>query len=45
LSELKKTFALYSRDNKQRRDHRLKDAIQDKQAAFERKKKELLNKS
>lgn len=41
-SELKKTFAVFSRDNKQRRDQRLEDAVQAKQAAFERKKQELL---
>lgn len=42
-SELKKTFAVFSRDNKQQRDQRLEAAIQEKQAAFERKKKELMN--
>jgi len=42
-SELKKSFAVFSRNNKERRDQRLKDAIQAKQEAFERKKKELLD--
>ncbi len=41
-SELKKTFAAFSRDNKERRDQRLENAIQAKQADFERKKQELL---
>jgi len=41
-SDLKKTFAVFSRENKKRRDKRLEDAMQAKQAAFERKKKELL---
>lgn len=41
-SELKKTFAVFSRANKDRREKRLKDAIQAKQEAFERKKKELM---
>jgi len=42
-SELKKTFAVFSRSNKDHREQRIKDAAQTKQAAFERKKKELLN--
>ncbi|QMU62439.1 MAG: RnfABCDGE type electron transport complex subunit B [Gammaproteobacteria bacterium] len=41
-SELKKSFAAVSRNNKDRRDKRLEEAIQAKQAAFERKKKELM---
>lgn len=41
-SELKKSFAVFSRNNKNRRNKRLEDAIQAKQEAFERKKKELL---
>jgi len=41
-SDIKKNFAVFSRVNKDRRDKRLKDAIQEKQAAFERKKQELL---
>ena len=41
-SELKKSFAIFSRDNKKRRVKRLQNAAQAKQAAFERKKQELL---
>jgi len=41
-TELKKTFAAFSRDNKERRNQRLENAIQAKQADFERKKKEIL---
>ena len=41
-SALKKTFAIFSRDNKERREKRIEDAIQAKQAAFERKKQELM---
>ena len=41
-SELKKSFALFSRDNKQRRNLRLQKALTKKQAAFERKKQALL---
>ena len=41
-SELKKTFAVFSRNNKQQRDQRIEIAIQEKQATFERKKKELM---
>ena len=41
-SELKKTFALFSRRNREQRETRIQKAIEDKQAAFERKKKELL---
>ena len=42
-TKLKKTFAVFSRNNKARREQRIEDATQAKQAAFERKKKELLN--
>ncbi len=42
ISELKKTFALHSRTNKQRREQRLQQAVEAKQVAFERKKKALL---
>ncbi len=41
-SELKKSFAIFSRNNKERREKRLADALQAKQAAFERKKQELM---
>ena len=41
-SELKKSFAIFSRDNKERRVKRLQNATQAKQTAFERKKQELL---
>ena len=41
-SELKKSFAVFSRSNKNRHEQRIEDAVQAKQAAFERKKKELL---
>jgi len=41
-SQLKKSFATFSRANKERRNKRLKDAVQAKQAAFERKKQELM---
>ncbi len=41
-TELKKTFAAFSRDNKERRIQRLENAIQAKQADFERKKQEIL---
>jgi electron transport complex protein RnfB len=41
-SQLKKTFAVFSRTNKDRRDKRLEDAALAKQAAFERKKQELM---
>lgn len=41
-TEIKKTFAIFSRNNKQRRDARLQKTIDVKQAAFELKKKELL---
>ena len=41
-SELKKTFAIFSRENKDRREQRIDDAIQAKQAAFKRKKQELM---
>ncbi len=41
-SELKKTFATFSRDNKDRREQRIENAMQAKQAAFERKKHELM---
>ena len=42
-SELKRTFAVISRNNKARREQRIEDAVQTRQAAFERKKKKLLN--
>ena len=42
-SELKKSFAKQSRENKQRRDQRLANEKIAKQLAFERKKKELLD--
>ncbi len=42
-SELKKSFAIFSRNNKERRKKRLEDALHAKQAAFERKKQELMN--
>jgi electron transport complex protein RnfB len=41
-SELKKTFAMFSRDNKDRREQRIEDAILAKQAAFKRRKQELM---
>jgi|GEM_PF-498835 len=41
-SELKKTFAVFSRNNKNQRDQRIEAATLEKQAAFERKKNELL---
>lgn len=41
-SELKKSFAIFSRENKQRRETRQKNALAEKQAAFERKKQALL---
>jgi len=41
-SELKKSFAIFSRENKERREQRIEDAIQAKQAAFERKKQALM---
>lgn len=41
-SQLKKSFAVFSRANKDRRDQRLEETIQAKQAAFERKKQELM---
>lgn len=41
-SEHKKTFAVFSRNNKRQREQRLEAAIQEKQAAFERKKNELM---
>ena len=40
--ELKKTFAVFSRNNKQRRENRLNTENIEKQQSFERKKKELL---
>ena len=43
-SELKKHFAIFSRENKTRHEQRLEEATQAKQAAFERKKKALLTK-
>ncbi len=43
ITEMKKTFAVFSRNNKKQHEKRLKQAIETKQAAFERKKKELLN--
>ena len=42
-TEIKKAFAVFSRNNKLRRERRLQNIMQAKQAAFERKKKELLN--
>lgn len=42
ISELKKNFALFSRENKQRRETRKQNALIEKQAAFERKKQALL---
>lgn len=44
-SELKKNFAVFSRQNKTLREKRLKEAIQAKQAAFEKKKQALLTKN
>lgn len=41
-SELKKSFAIFSRTNKERREQRIEDTIQAKQAAFERKKQALM---
>lgn len=41
-SQMKKSFAIFSRTNKERRDKRLEDAITAKQAAFERKKQALM---
>ncbi len=41
-SQLKKTFANFSRANKERRDKRLENTALAKQAAFERKKQELM---
>jgi len=41
-SELKKSFAIFSRNNKEHREQRLEDAMQAKQAAFERRKQALL---
>lgn len=41
-SELKKSFAIFSRKNKENRDQRLAEAIRMKQEAFERKKQALL---
>ncbi len=43
IRELKNTFAKISRENKMRREQRLKRIKQEKQDAFERKKHELLN--
>jgi len=42
ITEIKKTFAIFSRNNKQQHKNRLKQSTESKQAAFERKKKELL---
>jgi RnfABCDGE-type electron transport complex B subunit len=41
-SELKKTFAVFSRANKDRHNLRIENAQREKQAAFECKKQELL---
>lgn len=41
-SKLKKSFAVFSRTNKERREKRLEEASQAKQAAFERKKQKLM---
>lgn len=41
-SELKKTFAIFSRNNKEQRELRLENAVKAKQAAFDRKKQELM---
>lgn len=41
-SQMKKSFAVFSRTNKDRRDKRLEEAIRAKQAAFERKKQKLM---
>jgi len=43
ITEIKKTFAIFSRNNKKQHENRLKQAIESKQTAFERKKKELLS--
>ena len=43
-TELKKTFATFSRDNKRQREQRLRQEKLVKQEAFERKRKELLKK-
>lgn len=41
-SAIKKSFALFSRENKLQREQRMQKEVELKQAAFERKKKELL---